>query len=119
MWRNVARPLIWLSIIMAHRDLNIELSGMNEALAISSMAVMLVCLVNFHRKLFIPLEEPVKYLKLALRRMSRYWQYAACSLLTRSHQNLDKLLVAFVMPEATWVVSMVGDRKSTRLNSSN
>src|SRR3546814_13373088 len=40
--------------------------------------------------------------------MSRYWQYAACSLLTRSHQNLDKLLVAFVMPEATWVVSMVG-----------
>src|SRR3546814_5680159 len=81
---------------------------MNEALAISSMSVMLVCLVNFHRKLFIPLEEPVKYLKLALRRMSRYWQYAACSLLTRSHQNLDKLLVAFVMPEATWVVSMVG-----------
>src|SRR3546814_12567214 len=89
----------------------------SDFLAISSMAVILVCLGNLHRKLFIPLEEPVKYLKLALRRMSRYWQYAACSLLTRSHQNLDKLLVAFVMPEATWVVSI--DRKSTRLNSSH
>src|SRR3546814_11221931 len=63
MWRNVAMPLIWLSIIMAHRYLKIELSGMNEALAISSMAVMWVWCVNFYRTMFIPLEDPGKYYK--------------------------------------------------------
>lgn len=111
LWRNSIMPMAWLAVIGIGRLLAIDRlphSGIATWLAAWSAAITVVCFVRFHKKLFIPVERPLQHLRLAAHRIKQYWQYAACSLLAKSHQNIDKLLVAFIMPEATWIISIIG-----------
>lgn len=84
-----------------------------EALSISTvvaLAATLFCVAKFHARILSlnRFSAVARSSKLALRRISKYWQFSACGILAKSHQSLDKIIVAIVAPELTWVIAILG-----------
>lgn len=109
--RNLLPPIAWMlaygAVSIVRPDTAVQ--AFVPAAAAATVPVLGLAVLVFARKhlVFGTGAGTSKCIRAIAARVRGYWQYAAVGIMTKSHQQVDKILTAVILPEYVWIVAIV------------